>query len=270
MKTKMDPRIAERRAKVAEGNIRRGLVRLLVVLGVVALGAITVWVLRSPMFQVAEVEVRGASRSDAGALARQAGAAEGVPLITVDAEQVEAALEEDPWIRSATVSRRWPDSVVVEVSERRPAAWVRTGDGWVQASVDGTVLIRGGTPPSAAPRIEMPGIGSGRIADDPSTVGALEFLAELPNDLAARTVVTRRGDELQAQLDGMTIRLGRPVQMAQKARALVGLLGTDPEPGSEITLITPARPAVLPPDAQTTTTTEVEETSEAEEEEDAP
>ncbi|NIS33395.1 MAG: hypothetical protein GWN79_16305, partial [Actinobacteria bacterium] len=43
------------------------------------------------------------------------------------------------------------------------------------------------------------------------------------------------------------IRLGRPLDMEAKARALAAVLDESPAPGSVITLVAPTRPAVLPP-----------------------
>lgn len=246
----MDPRIAQRRARVAEGRVRRGLIRLLVVLAVVALGAVTVWVLRSPAFQVDEIVIRGALRTPAEALLGGAGVVEGVPLITVDAEQAEAALEQDPWVADATVSRRWPRQVVVTVDERVPAAWVLTRDGWVEAAIDGTALSEAEAPPSAAALIRLPELDPATLDDADDALGALAFADTLDPAVASSTEIARDGEELIASVGGYTVRLGRPQHMREKALALEAVLESDPAPGSVITLISPTRPAVLPPGAE--------------------
>jgi hypothetical protein len=56
-------------------------------------------------------------------------------------------------------------------------------------------------------------------------------------------------DGLIAVVAGYTVRLGRPVDMEEKARALGPVVDEGPPEGSEITLVAPARPSVLAPDA---------------------
>lgn len=248
--TRMDPRIAQRRAQVAEGRIRRGLVRLLVVLVVVALGAIAVWVLRSPMLQVEEVVIRGVERSAASSALRSAGVVEGIPLISVDVEAVEEELERDPWVREATVGRRWPRRVVVEVEERRPVAWVLTSAGWRNVAADGTPLESAEEPPSAAAVIRLGDRAPGALATDDVALGSLVFVETLSAEVATVTEVYTQDGELQATVGEYWVRLGHHRQMVEKARALEAVLDSDPEPGSVITVIAPTRPAVLPPGAE--------------------
>ena len=53
-------------------------------------------------------------------------------LFAVDLENIEAAIEDLPWVAQATVRRRWPEELVVHVVEHRPIA--RWGsDAWINS-----------------------------------------------------------------------------------------------------------------------------------------
>ncbi|HSJ27451.1 MAG TPA: FtsQ-type POTRA domain-containing protein [Acidimicrobiia bacterium] len=237
----MDPRLAARRRTVAETRIRAGIRRLLVVVIVVGLGAVGVAVLRSGLFSLDDVEVVGQVQTDPVTLLADAGVVSGVPLIEIDLEAATEALLADPRIAVAEVGRRWPTGLAVAVVERFAVAWVDRGSGWEHTAVDGVVLERG-DPGPVAPRI--------RAGSDREVEAALAFVDSLHPDLAAGMVIDARAADLLATWNGMTIRLGRATDMEAKARALEVVVAGHVEPGSEITLIAPDRPAVRPPTAE--------------------
>jgi cell division protein FtsQ len=236
----MDPRLAARRRTVAETRIRKALRRLLVVfvaLGIVAAGLA---VLRSGIFALDQIDVNGRSQTDPEALLAAAGVVRGMPLIEVNLGEATEALLADPRIVTAEVGRRWPTGIEVVLTERFPVAWVERGGGWEHTAIDG-VVIATGDPGPVAPRIRsVPG-------GERAVEAALVFVDALPDGLAAGMVIDARSEELIATWNSYRIRLGRPTDMAAKAQALEVVLADQPEPGSEITLIAPERPAVLPP-----------------------
>ena len=236
----MDPRLAARRRTVAETRVRAGIRRLLLIVVAVGVGAATVAVLRSPVFALERIEVAGESQTDPLAMLDAVGIVEGVPLIEIDLEAAEEALMADPRVVTAAVGRRWPSGLEVTVTERFAVAWVDRGGGWEHLAPDG-VMLELGDPGPVAPRIRSEA-GNSRSLD-----AALRFVAALSESLRAGLVIDARTDELSATWQGMVIRLGRPTDMEAKARSLEVVLAGQPEPGSEITLIAPDRPALLPP-----------------------
>ena len=239
----MDPRLAARRRTVAESRTRKGILRLLVVfvaLGIVAAGLA---VLRSGMFALDQIEVVGRSQTDPEALLGAAGIVRGMPLIEVDLGEATEALLTDPRIATADVGRRWPTGIAVAVTERFPVAWVERGGGWEHTAIDG-VVVATGDPGPVDPRIRS--VAGGERAVE----AALAFVDALPDAIAAGMVIDARSDEIIATWNSYRIRLGRPTDMVAKAQALEVVLADQPEPGSEITLIAPDRPAVLPPEEE--------------------
>ena len=247
----MDPRLAARRQKVAETRARRGIRRLLVVLLVVGMAAASLAVLRSGLFALDRIDVQGESQTDPVAMVAALGVEPGVPLIEIDLDEAEAALEADPRVISAEVGRSWPTGLEIEVVERFPVAWVDRGQGWQHLAADGVVLDSG-DPGPVAPRIRS------TPQEDRAVEAALQFVDALVDPLRAGLVIDARTQELSATWNGLFIRLGRPTDMVEKARALEVVVADEPEPGSEITLIAPERPAVLPPTTATTSTTQPE------------
>ena len=245
----IDPRMAHRRRSVAEQRARKNIRRLVGWLVGMGLVAGVIWLFRSPLLSVDRVDVSGVVASNAATDLAESGVVVGVPLISVDVSEVEARLEQDPWVVQASVARRWPHAVEVEVTERIPVAWVRGRSGTGRLAIDG-VVVSGGEPPEGAPLIESDlstPVAAGTRWDDRKVLGALAFLDALRADLAVGAVVDVRGEEIVAEVAGFQVRLGFPNEMEAKGRVLAVVIESDPEAGSEITLLSPERPAVLEP-----------------------
>jgi cell division protein FtsQ len=77
---------------------------------------------------VESVEVEGRHRAGRAAILSALGVHRGTPMLAVDPATAKARLEALPWVRSAAVERRLPDTLYVRLVERRPLAfWQRNG-----------------------------------------------------------------------------------------------------------------------------------------------
>ena len=245
--TRMDPRMAQRRRRVQETHARRRLRRLVRVLGVLAIAAAVVWVFRSPLLAVQNIEVAGASQVDVLAVLREAGITGGVAMMDVDTDVAHAALLDDRWVESAEVRRDWPQTISVEVLERVPVAWVSADDGWHHVARDGVSLVRADQPNLGEPAIIFPAVDVQSLVGDPDLVGLLDFVAALPPKYRAATTIASDTTGFVGRVAGFEVRLGSGEQGREKALALAAILETRPEEGSIITMIAPGEPAVLPP-----------------------
>ena len=135
-----------------------------------------------------------------------------------------------PWVLSASVERRWPDSIVIQVVERQAVAIAPAADdGWALVDATGQVLALSAQVPSNLLAIE--GIAA---AGPPGSVlggSAAELLAvaaAVPADLRARVSAVQSGAqggvELRLQPEG-TVRLGPALQLEDKFRAALTVLG---------------------------------------------
>ena len=245
---RIDPRLAERRRVVAEDRARRKVSRLVKFLVALGFAGAVVWLFLSPLLSVASVTTSGIAASSADTVLVEHDVVEGTPLILIRPNDVERALESDPWIRESVVELDWPTGVVVRVQERVPAAWLETNEGWGLFAVDGVQLGTAPDPDPAMPWIELGAISAEETESSRDVLGSLEFVATLPEELRATARVrSEPGGEIWAEVAGFQVRLGRPVEMGAKALSLAALLREKPAPGSTLTLIAPTHPAVQPP-----------------------
>lgn len=118
---------------------------------------------------VREVLVSGRQETDRAALLNAVGLVRGAPILDFDVTDAKTRIENLPWVRTASVRRALPDTVIVEVVERRPLAlWQRDGafklidhDGQVIADndvgrfADLMVVVGQGAPEHAAELLEV-------------------------------------------------------------------------------------------------------------------
>lgn len=159
----------------------RGRVRVLLALVVVLLvgGAVALYL--TPVLAVRTVETSGVPE----ALSAQVEAAVplGTPLLQVDTGAAAAQIEQIPRIESATVERRLPSTVAINVVERVPIAFVRSSDGTHLIDRNG-VDFAVDVPPEGVLELVTPKPGTG----DRATVAAASVLAGLPDDLRDQVV----------------------------------------------------------------------------------
>jgi cell division protein FtsQ len=244
----IDPRLRERRRVVAEDRARRKISRLLKWIVAVVLGGIAAWVLLSPWLSVDEVVTTGVLSSETHGTLADLGVVAGTPMILVQPGRVERALQADPWVKRASVVRDWPDRLIVRVEERVALAWVETAGGWAHHAIDGFALPSPEIPDDTMAWVQLPEVPLAESDSSRDVLGALEFVAGLPEEIRVGTTIRMRvNGELWGQVSGYEVRLGRAVDMDAKARSLTALLAEQPAPGSTLNLIAPAHPAVTPP-----------------------
>lgn len=247
--TVMDPRLAERRKSVSEDRARKRLRWILTVIALIALVIGTLWLIRSPILSIREIDVAGAEASDPRGAVRSLGMDIGTPTIDVSTDAITSAILEDPWVQSAAVHITWPGSISIGVTERTPVAPVLAGEQWVLVGNDGGVIMAVGNPSgdNALVAIDQGPIAPGFQITDALVLGALEFIEFLPIERHSGVRVQTVGEGLTADVQGHRIRLGRPVDMAQKASVLDALLASGVPEGATIDLVAPLRPGVANP-----------------------
>ena len=104
-------------------------------------------------FEVKRVEVTGVNRVDELKVYEITLAQKNRAMPLVDVDQIRADLLEYGWIKEARVSRRLPDTLVVEIIEREPSAVWKDGNKLALIDAQGIVLDK--IAPSVAPDLPM-------------------------------------------------------------------------------------------------------------------
>ena len=118
-------------------------------LGVVLVAGASVavaWVARrhvmtSQRFAVTDIDVDGCARRPVAAVAEESGIAVGENVFALDLDSARARILADPWIADATLARRLPGTILIQIVERRASALVALGDTFL-ATPDGEPFKR--------------------------------------------------------------------------------------------------------------------------------
>lgn len=223
------PRIARRKEEVARASGQRRVLKLTAALCVPAVVATVFVLLHTSLFAVDHVAITGASATSRGAIVRAAGLSPRPPLIDVNPIAAEQHIEALPWIASATVTRHWPRSVSIAVTERTPVAQASLSGHEVELyDATGRALAMRGAPVPGLVRIRESG---GGLTPGSNATGSLQREIALVDALPERLVpkvrliedVPRTG--LVAQLPGAVSAIfGGTDALSKKAAALWTLI----------------------------------------------
>ena len=176
----------------------------------------------SSFLSVQGVDVRG-TRLLSDAQVRQAAAVpDGEALARVDLDRIRTRVEALAGVRSADVSREWPDRVRIDVEERTAVAVVQIAGQLRGMDEDGVVFRDYAQAPPDLPRVETgAATGSDALHEAALVVGAL------PSELAAKVDHVEVGsvDAITLELrDGRLVRWGSSAESGLKAEVLATLL----------------------------------------------
>ncbi|MFI7574203.1 cell division protein FtsQ/DivIB [Micromonospora sp. NPDC049497] len=195
--------------------------------GVVALVGLVAWTLfGTGLFGVREVRVSGGELVTPVQVRNAAAVPDGAPLARVDLEATARRIGRLPAVERATVTRDWPDALVVTVTERTAVAAVPHDGQFEVIDVTGVVFRSLPEQPAGLPLVRVAEPGPA----DPGTRAALEVLAALTPRLR-----TELADVTVEGLARITLRLrgGREVVWGDatrgedKARVATALLDRD-------------------------------------------
>lgn len=153
---------------------------------ILAWGLAAIW--RAPLFTVDSVQVKGNAHLSTAEVLSLAAVPTDATLLRLPSSQIVERLESSPWVSAARVTRSFPHTIVLDVTERVPLAladagvrglWLVTGDGhWVavrsKEPTSGLVLIK--DVPALAPQ-------AGEKSTSPQLTNALDVVAGLSPQL---------------------------------------------------------------------------------------
>ncbi|HZO42773.1 MAG TPA: FtsQ-type POTRA domain-containing protein [Methylomirabilota bacterium] len=209
---------ARRPRPARRAQLRRLVIGVLTTIVITAGGGAGLhWLLTTPRFGVASVEVRGVSRVPPDQILAAAAIQRGTNIFKLDTIGVTGRVESLPEVRRADVVRELPNRVVISVEERRPFTLVHGGRlHWMDE--EGRLL--GASPEAVAPPMPVISglspeeLASMRTAPGPkarAAIGVIRALLRSGNGLTAEISeidMSRREGPVLYTVDGVEVRLG--------------------------------------------------------------
>jgi cell division protein FtsQ len=208
---------------VPELSIRGRRIVALTIVGAVGL-ALAGWALTyTPLFQARHIRVLGAQTLSPAQVRARAGVDGSTNVVHTDTGEIAARLLQDAWIASASVRRDLPDTLVLDIVERRPLAVIQAmGETSVLAS-DGSEL--------PATTGKLAGLPTMRAAlgapDETQRLAVADLLLALDPVVGQRVRAVTVGQDKAVTLtfrDGVAVLAGTPGNEAQKGAALRAVL----------------------------------------------
>ncbi|HCB05184.1 MAG TPA: cell division protein FtsQ [Nocardioides bacterium] len=200
----------------------RPLLALVLVAALVGVGIYALWF--STWLAVDDVDVSGAETVEVSEVKARSGIDVGEPMISADLDNAERRIGALAVIRSVTVTRQWPNGILISIEERTPIAVVQIGDRLRGMDEEGVVFRDYRTAPPELPRVvTTSGTTSAALRE------AAEVVSALPQDLALIVdhVQVASVDEISLVLkDGREVVWGSADESATKADVLATLLAT--------------------------------------------
>ncbi|MBI2395442.1 MAG: FtsQ-type POTRA domain-containing protein [Deltaproteobacteria bacterium] len=198
---------------------------LVVALGVFAAVHARRYVTQSPRFALKDLRISGNRHRSAEQVAQLAGISLGQNVVELDLEGARARLETDPWVERATLLRRLPASVAIEVVERDAAAIVALPSGTWLATPRGELFKK----IEADDPLDLPvitGITDGDAASDrDATAQIIRRALDLGADVEHAGLFGGRVQELAVDVDGgITAVIGRK-SASSSVRVVFGKAG---------------------------------------------
>lgn len=227
---------------------RRGLV--LAALVAVLLGAGCAWLLYgSGLLRAERVTVIGTGVLTPDQVRTAAAVPLDAPLVSVDTQEIESRLRSRlPRISGATVTRSWPHTIVLKVTERQPEAIVERDRKFVEVDAEGVLFATVTTPPDDVPLLEMDLDGSAssrRFGATRLRRAAVQAVTDLPTAVRrdTRALRVRSYDSITIELTGgRTVVWGSGERGAAKARTLTALMKAEPD-ANHFDVSAPSAPA---------------------------
>lgn len=202
-----------------------------IVMAVVGLVAGIGWaLLGSKLLVVRSVVVKGTHLVTPAQVRTAAGISPRLPMIRVDTQAAARRVEGITQVKSATVTKSWPDRIVITVHERTPALAVRVQGTPEFDLIDpaGVVVRTTQTRPAGMPVFQAR-VAPGALRGNPGVAAAVTVLHQVPASLARQVaaVAAPSADGVKLGLaSGITIVWGDPSDARAKAAELAVLMRT--------------------------------------------
>lgn len=195
-------------------------------------------VLFSPLFAVRNIRSEGTERLSTSQLCEKIGLSAGDNLILFSRSRAERVLEQDPYIAHAKLSAELPDTMVIEVSERKVRGYVPYMGSYLYIDEEGRVLDVQDSYFKALPLVRGLSFDSFQLGEilpvkNPEKLTVILRMSQLMQkyellDLVVEIDVTNPKD-IFAEVNQVQIHLGGMDNGDQKIRMMAEIMKTIPE-----------------------------------------
>lgn len=176
-----------------------------VVVLMVALVVAAGWVvLGSRLLVVRHIQVTGMKRLDRAQVLAAAAVPLGTPLARLNGGAVRARVATVAQVRSVQISRKWPSTLRIEITERTPKVAVDQDGRFDLVDAAGVTVATAKKRPHGMPRLTV----NGGLPGNPSVRAAVAAVSALPASLAAKV---RQVDAPDAAHVVLHLRIWRPI-----------------------------------------------------------
>ena len=250
-----DRRISERRKAILAARVRRRRRILGWALAALALAAGVAYLVRTPLFGLSAVRVEGTQAVARDEVLAASQVRIGEPYLGLDLAAIRARVAALPRVAALRLTRDYPSSLRIAVTERPAVASVSTGGIYWLVAADGTVLDSAGQRPTDLPYVAgvpLPaGVAAGsRLPPGNELANALTALGGMDRRLERQVagVDARTLDSLEFTLeDGTRVQYGLAVDQPAKDAAVLLVRRTLKREGREaqrIDVRNPSAPTV--------------------------
>lgn len=213
-------------------------------LGVIGVAGAAAFAAHSSLFSARDIRVAGVAHLSRARVVAAAGVGPNTNVLFADASAIERRLESDAWIDRATVVKRLPSTLFVDIVERAPVVAVPEGRTFRLLAGDGTDL----GPAPAAERLPVARSAGGAALAPAASAAAIAPLSTASRAAIASVVSLPHGDLSLRLRTGARIALGAPRDAVAKAEAVEALLRWSDRshaPLARADVTTPASPIAI-------------------------
>lgn len=104
-----------------------------------------VFLLRSPMFNIKNIEVQGQHIASKESIIEKSKLQTGKNMFSFNSSSSQGSIEEIIFVKKARITRKYPDTIIINIEERTPAYILESDKNYYDIDSDGVVLLKSDT-----------------------------------------------------------------------------------------------------------------------------